>query len=104
MQNILHISQIPNFNREQSYMPIYKTLGKSSILKILKKESTFLHSRRHKLQFFFWFIGVFTFLGVAIFRVTLHDPAQIFVKKATIYENGMYQFVFIFSTGIKYEE
>ena len=30
-------------------------------------------------------------LGVAIFRVILHDRGKIFVKKATIYENGMTQ-------------
>ena len=39
--------------------------------------------------FFFRPIGVFTFSGVAIFTVTLLDPAQIFVKKATIYKNDM---------------
>ena len=39
---------------------------------------------------------MFTALGVAIFRVTLCDCAQIFVKKATIYENYMTQFVFSF--------
>ena len=43
-------------------------------------------------------------LGEAIFRVTLSDLTQIFVKKATIYENGITQFVFIFSTRIKCEE
>ena len=35
----------------------------------------------------FWRVGVFTSLGVAIFWVTLRDRAQIFLKKATIYEN-----------------
>ena len=47
---------------------------------------------------------MFTSLGVAIFRVTLRDHAQIFVKKATFFENDMTQFVFIFSTRIKCEE
>ena len=48
--------------------------------------------------------GVLTSLGVAIFRVTLRDHAQIFLKKATIYENDMTQYVFIFSTQVKCEE
>ena len=48
--------------------------------------------------------GVLTSLGVAIFRVTLRDHAQIFLKKATIYENDMTQYVFIFFTQVKCEE
>ena len=83
-QNILYISQIPNFNREYSNMSLYKTLKKNWI--------------RHFLP-----IGVFTSLGVAIFRVTLCSRALIFVKKATICENDVAQFVFIFSTRIKCE-
>ena len=83
-KNILYISQIINFNEEHSNMPIYKTLEKSWILNILRKESIFLYSKRKN---FFRRIGVFTSLGVAIFRVTLRDRAQIFLKKATIYEN-----------------
>ena len=74
MQNKWYISQILNFNGKYSDMAIYKTLEK------------------------------FTSLGVAIFRVTLRDRTQIFLKKATIYENDMTQFVFIFSTRIKCEE
>ena len=83
-ENILYISQIINFNEEHSNMPISKTLEKSWILNILRKESIFLYSKRKN---FFRRIGVFTSLGVAIFRVTLRDRAQIFLKKATIYEN-----------------
>ena len=41
---------------------------------------------------------------MAIFTVTLRHRAQIFVKKATIYENVMIQFVFTFSTRNKCEE
>ena len=33
-------------------MPTYKTLEKSWILKVLRKESIFLNSKRHKLQLF----------------------------------------------------
>ena len=79
-------------------MPIYKTLEKSWILNILRKESIFLYSKR---KIFFRRIGVFTSLGVAIFRVTLRDRAQIFLKKIT---QMMTQFVFISSTWIKCEE
>ena len=43
-------------------------------------------------------------LGAAIFKVTLREHAQIFVKKSTIYKNHMTQFVFVFYTRIKYEE
>ena len=46
-------------------------------------------------------MGAFISLGVVIFRVTLSDRAQIFVKKATIYENAMNRSV---STRIKCEE
>ena len=49
----------------------------------LLKESILLYSKIHNLQFFLP-IGVFTSLGVAFFRVTLLDHAQIFVKRATI--------------------
>ena len=80
----IYISQILNFNEEHSNMLIYKTLEKSWILNILRKESIFLYSKRKN---FFRRIGVFTSLGVAIFRVTLRDRAQIFLKKVTIYEN-----------------
>ena len=83
-KHIVYISQIINFNEEHSNMPISKTLEKSWILNILRKESIFLYSKRKN---FFRRIGVFTSLGVAIFRVTLRDRAQIFLKKATIYEN-----------------
>ena len=44
---------------------------------------------------------MFTSLGVAIFRVTLRDLAQIFVEKTATHENDITQFVFIFSTRIK---
>ena len=64
-------------------MPIYKTLEKSYILNILKKGSIFLYSKR----IFFRGIVEFTSLAMAIFRVTLHDRAQIFLKKIIIYEN-----------------
>ena len=75
----MYISQIINFNEEHSNMPISRTLEKSWILNILRKESIFLYSKRKML---FWRVGVFTSLGVAIFWVTLRDRAQIF------YENG----------------
>ena len=65
-------------------MPVYKTLEKCSILQILRKESLFLYSKR---KIFIRPIGMPTSLGVAIFRVTLRDRAQIFLKKAAIYEN-----------------
>ena len=74
MQSKWYLLQILNFNGEYSDMVMYKTLEK------------------------------FTSLGVAIFRVTLRDRTQIFLKKATVYENDMTQFVFIFSTRIKCEE
>ena len=40
-----------------------------------------------KEKIFFRRMGVFTSLDVAIFRVTLRDRAQIFLKKPAIYEN-----------------
>ena len=43
-------------------------------------------------------------LGVAIFRVTLCDPAQTFVKEATIYKNDLTQFVLVFSTWKRREK
>ena len=78
----MYISQILNFKQEHSNMPIYKTLEKSWILNILRKESIFLYLK----IFFFRGIAVFTSLGVAIFRVILRDCAQIFLKNTTIYE------------------
>ena len=53
---------------------------------------------------FFQPIEALTSLDVATFRITLRGCAQIFVKKATIYENDMTQFVFISSRLIKCEE
>ena len=44
---------------------------------------------------------MFNSLGVAIFKVTLRDRAEVFVKKTTIYKNSMTQFIFIFSARIK---
>ena len=85
-------------------MSINITLEKSWILKLLGKEYIFLYWKRLKPQSFFRPIGVFTSLGVAIFRVTLCGRAQIFAKKATIYKNDMNQIVFIFSMRIKFEE
>ena len=73
-----------NFNEEHSNMPIYKTFEKSWILQILRKESIFIYSKR---KTFIPRIGVFTSVAVAIFRVTLRDRAQIFLKKVTIYKN-----------------
>ena len=46
---------------------------------------------------------MFTSLDAAILKVIPRDLALIFVRKATIYENDMSQFVFIFSTQIKCE-
>ena len=73
---------------------------KNWILKLLREEPIFLYLKR---QIFSTYRGSY-FLGVAIVRVSLNDRAQIFVKKATVYENDMTQFVFIFSTRIKCEE
>ena len=76
----MYISQILNFIVEYSNMPnIYMLI-------------------------FFQPIEALTSLDVATFRITLRGCAQIFVKKATIYENDMTQFVFISSTLIKCEE
>ena len=80
----MYISQIINFNKEHSKMPIYKTLEKRWILNILRKEFIFLYS---KTKTFFRRIAVFTSLGVLIFWVTLRNCAQIFLKKTTIYKN-----------------
>ena len=51
--------QIPNFSRKHSNTSTYKTLRKSGILKVVRKESIFLYSNRHNLQFFLP-VGVFT--------------------------------------------
>ena len=48
---------------------------------------------------FFQPIRVFTSLGVTNFSVTLCDSAQIFLKKATIYENDMTLFFSFFLHG-----
>ena len=105
VQNILYISQIPNFNGEHTDTLIWKTLEKSQIVKKLRKEFIFVYSKRHNLQRDTSFRGVyFLRLGMAIFRVILRDSAQILVKKTTIYKHDMTQFAFIFSTKIKYEE
>ena len=61
----------------------YKTWEKSWLLKTLRKESIFLYQNRHNLQFFRP-IGVFTSLGVAIFRVTLRDRAEAFVRRCSV--------------------
>ena len=60
-KHIVYISQIINFNEEHSNMPISKTLEKSWILNILRKESIFSILKE---KFFFRRIGVFTSLGV----------------------------------------
>ena len=80
-------------------------------IKHIRKELNSKHFWKRMIYFpilkatiFFWAIRVFTSLGVAIFRVTLCDCALTFLKKATIYENDMTQFAFIFPTQIKYEE
>ena len=80
--------------------PYIKLQKRVEFEKFFKKDS-FSYTQRDN---FFRPIGVFASLGVAIFRVTLRDRAQIFLEKTTIYENGMTQFVFIFSTRIKCEE
>ena len=82
-KHIVYISKILNFNKEHGNKPIYKNLKRSWILNLLRKESIFLYSKR---PFFYRLIGVFTALGVTIFRITLRDRAQIFLKKAKIYE------------------
>ena len=56
---MLYISQITNFNGAHNDMPIYKTLEKSWILKISRKESIFLYSKRHKLQFLSTYRGIY---------------------------------------------
>ena len=53
-QNILYTSQIPNFNGEHSDMSICKTLEKSWILKILRKESIFLYSIQRDTTYIFF--------------------------------------------------
>ena len=83
-------------------MPIYENL-KQLNSKNFKKRIDFPILTETQPTIF-GLIGLFTSLGVAFFRVTLHDLAEMFVKKATIYENDMTQFVFNFSTGIKCEE
>ena len=45
-----------------------------------------------------------TSLGAATFRVTLREGTQIFVEMATIYENDMSQFVFIFPGRVECED
>ena len=48
-QNMLYVSQIPNFIGEHSDTFIHNTLEKSRIVKILRKESIFEYSSRHNL-------------------------------------------------------
>ena len=79
---------------------MYKILEKIRIFKINKR----IHFPILKETIIFRPTGVLTSLDVAIFRITLRDRAQIFLKKATIYENDMTQYVFIFSTQVKCEE
>ena len=104
--NILHISQIPNFGGDHSDKPIYKTLEKSWILTSLRKEYIFVNSKGHSLPFCLTYRGVLLLirLGIAIFRVTLRDRTQVFVKKTIIYEDDVTKFVFIFFTSVKCEE
>ena len=45
-------------------------------------------SETHKLQFFLP-IGVFTSLDLAIFGVTIREHGQMFVKKASHFENDV---------------
>ena len=74
VKHILYISEILNFYGEHSNMHIYKTLEKNWILKILRKESIFLYSLRHDLQFStYWdvyFFSWFQFPG--LLYVTVH--------------------------------
>ena len=78
---MLYMSQILNFNRKHSDMPIY--------IKIRKESNSKNFNSYIQRGNFFRPIGVFTALGVADFRVTLLDRAQIFLKKAKIYVNVM---------------
>ena len=102
----MHISQIPNFGGDHSDTPIYKTLEKSWILTSLRKEYIFVNSKGHSLPFCLTYRGVLLLirLGVAIFRVTLCDRTQIFVKKTIIYENDVTKSVFIFFKCEKWQE
>ena len=70
---MLYMSQILNFNRKHSDMPIY--------IKIRKESNSKNFNSYIQRGNFFRPIGVFTALGVADFR------AQIFLKKAKIYVN-----------------
>ena len=85
------------------YLSIYLSLenfGKELNYKNFKKRIDF---PMLKDTIIFRPTGVLTSLGVEIFRITLCDRAHI-LKKATIYENDMTQYVFIFSTQVKCEE
>ena len=65
-----------------------------------------IHFPIFKETIFFRPIGVFTSLVVANSRVTLRDRAQIFLKKATVYEKDMthlFRVFFVFSSRIKCE-
>ena len=95
VQKILYISQILNFNEKHSDMPNKQNFRKELNSKIFKKRS---YTQTDTTYNFFRAIGLFMSLGVAIFRVTLCDPAQTFVKEATIYKNDLTQFVLVFST------
>ena len=54
-----------------------------------KKRIHFPILKQTQPKSFFRPIGVFTSLGVAIFKVTLRDGAQIFGQKGAICENDM---------------
>ena len=87
---MLYLSQILNFKRKNSDMLIY--IRKELKSKKFLKKNQFSYIKR---DIFFRSIGLLTYLGVANFRVTLRDCEQIFLKKATIYENDM-NFYFLF--------
>ena len=78
---MLYIWQTLNVNGENGYMRNIQTLEKSWILKNFKKRIHFPILKKTQPKPFFRPIGVFTSLGVAIFKVTLRDGAQIFGKR-----------------------
>ena len=86
---MLYIWQTLNVNGGNGYMRNIQTLEKSWILKNFKKRIHFPILKQTQPKSFFRPIGVFTSLGVVIFRVTLRDGAQIFGKKEVICENDM---------------
>ena len=67
---------------EHNDTPNYIKLKKSFVLKVLRKESTFVYSKRHKLQFLSSYRGAyFLRLGVAISRLLYMTVPGYLLKK-----------------------